>query len=384
MPASSVFFTFVISVHDPFYGKTRIIRVRYPGPRICRTFAQNCAAVSSQGLPEIADPLGCRPKAGRAAGSFARRSAKADNAARTSPRRSAKADCAARTSPRRSAKADHPAWTSSRQSAKADHPARTSSWRSAKADRAARTSSRRSAKADCAARTSSRRSAKADCAARTSSRRSGKADRAARTSSRRSAKADHAARTSSRRSAKADNGGRLCPDGAFSAARPAGTARFLITRGKASFYETATFGRRKVFFCSPFCGLLFCPTRAKLALPAGEKPAAPKPRPPRGGPPNDRDRLPVFAPPARTPAPATPPQSACSRRLSGCPKRPNLSARRRAESPKGKGKRKGGTPDETRTAALTTTPPEDGWEGSQPKRPQRRGKPAKQPRRSAS
>lgn len=72
--------------------------------------------------------------------------------------------------------------------------------------------------------------------------------------------------------------------GDFPAARPAGTARFLITREKASFYETATFGRRKVFFCSPFCGLLFCPTRAKLALPAGEKPAAPKPRPPRGGP----------------------------------------------------------------------------------------------------
>ena len=74
------------------------------------------------------------------------------------------------------------------------------------------------------------------------------------------------------------------PGRAFSAARPAGTARFLITRGKASFYETATFGRRKVFFCSPFCGLHFCRTRAKLALPAGEKPAAPKPRPPRGGP----------------------------------------------------------------------------------------------------
>ena len=106
----------------------------------------------------------------------------------------------------------------------------------------------------------------------------------ARSSPRRSAKADRVARTSLRRSGKADNGGRLCPDGAFSAARPAGTARFLITREKASFYETATFGRRKVFFCSPFCGLLFCPTRAKLALPAGEKPAAPKPRPPRGGP----------------------------------------------------------------------------------------------------
>ena len=157
-----------------------------PGPRICRTFTRKGAAVSSQGLPEIRPPLGGRPKAGRAAGSFARRSAKADRAARTSSRRSGKADCAARTS--------------------------------------------------------------------------------------------------SRRSAKADYGGRLCPGGAFSAARPAGTVRFLITRGKASFYETATFGRRKVFFWSPFCGLLFCPTRAKLALPAGEKPAAPKPRPPRGGP----------------------------------------------------------------------------------------------------
>ena len=67
------------------------------------------------------------------------------------------------------------------------------------------------------------------------------------------------------------------PGRAFSAARPAGTARFLITRGKASFYETATFGRRKVSFCSPFCGLLFCPGRAKLALPAGEKPAARNP-----------------------------------------------------------------------------------------------------------
>ena len=118
---------------------------------------------------------------------------------------------------------------------------------------------------------------KADHAAGSFARRSGKADRPARTSPRRSGKADNAARSFARRSGKADNGGRLCPGGAFSAARPAGTARFLITRGKASFYETATFGRRKVFFCSPFCGLLFCPARAKLALPAGEKPAAPKP-----------------------------------------------------------------------------------------------------------
>ncbi len=68
---------------------------------------------------------------------------------------------------------------------------------------------------------------------------------------------------------------------AFPAARPARTARFLITRGKASFYETATFGRRKVFFCSPFCGLLFCPTRAKLALPAGKSPPPETPAAPR-------------------------------------------------------------------------------------------------------
>ena len=77
----------------------------YPGPRICRTFTRKGAAVSSQGLPEIRSPLGDRPKAGRAAGSFARRSAKADRAARTSPRRSAKADRPARTSSRRSGKA---------------------------------------------------------------------------------------------------------------------------------------------------------------------------------------------------------------------------------------------------------------------------------------
>ena len=199
-----------------------------PGPEFVGNSRERARRSPARGFQRLQAPLGGRPKADHAAGSFARRSAKADRAARTSSRRSGKAD----------------------------HAARSFSRRSGKADRAARTSSRRSAKADCAARASSRRSAKAD----------------------------NAARTSSRRSAKADNDGRLCPGGAFSAARPAGTARFLITRGKASFYETATFGRRKVFFCSPFCGLLFCPTRAKLALPAGEKPAAPKPRPPRGGP----------------------------------------------------------------------------------------------------
>ena len=105
-----------------------------------------------------------------------------------------------------------------------------------------------------------------------------------RTFPRRSAKADNAAGLSLGEVRKPTTAVAFARPRAFPAARPAGTARFLIPRGKASFYETATFRRRKVLFSSPFCGLLFGPGRAKLALPAGEKPAAPKPRPPRGGP----------------------------------------------------------------------------------------------------
>ena len=171
---------------------------------------------------------------------------------------------------------------------------------------------------------------------------------------------------------------------AFPAARPAGTARFLITREKASFYETATFGRRKVFFCSPFCGLLFCPTRAKLALPAGEKPAAPKPRPPRGGPAQRPRPAPGFCAASANARPGDPAPVRLLEKALWAP--PTTEPFRPAPSgkPERERKTKGGTPDETRTAALTTAPPEDGWEGSQPKRPQRRGKPAKRPRRSAS
>ena len=148
---------------------------------------------------------------------------------------------------------------------------------------------------------------------------------------------------------------------------------------KSQFLRNGDVWATESLFLFAVLWLAFLPDQSETGVAGGGK--ARRPETP-AAPPNDRDRLPVFAPPARTPAPATPPQSACSRRLSGCPQRPNLSARRRAESPKGK--RKGGTPDETRTAALTTAPPEDGWEGSQPKRAQRRGKPAKQPRRSAS
>ena len=165
------------------------------------------------------------------------------------------------------------------------------------------------------------------------------------------------------------------PGRAFSAARPAGTARFLITRGKASFYETATFGRRKVFFCSPFCGLLFCLTRAKLALPAGEKPAAPKPRPPRGGPAQRPRPAPGFCAASANARPGDPAPVRLLEKVLWVP--PTTEPFRPAPSGKPERKKERRTPDETRTAALTTAPPEDGWEGSQPKRAQRRGKPAK-------
>ena len=213
----------------------------YPGGRICRTFTRKGAAVSSQGLPEIAGPLGGRPKADHAAGSFARRSAKADRAARTSSRRSGKTTTPPGLLRGEARKPTAPPGLLHGEARKPTAPPGVCHGEARKPTR------------------------RPDFfTAKRESR-------------------PHA-QSLPRRSAKADYGGRLCPDGAFPAARPAGTARFLITRGKASFYETATFGRRKVFFCSPFCGLLFCPTRAKLALPAGEKPAAPKPRPPRGGP----------------------------------------------------------------------------------------------------
>ena len=107
---------------------------------------------------------------------------------------------------------------------------------------------------------------------------------------------------------------------------------------KSQFLRNGDVWATESLFLFAVLWLAFLPGKSETGVAGGGKARRPKPRPPRGGPPNDRDRLPVFAPPARTPDPATPPQSACSRRLSGCPQRPNLSARRRAESPKGKGK----------------------------------------------
>ena len=199
-------------------------------------------------------------------------------------------------------------------------------------------------KAGRAAGSFARRSGKADRPARTSPRRSAKADRPARTSPRRSGKADNAARSFARRSGKADNGGRLCPAWGFFGRATGRNGALPYNARKSQFLRNGDVWATESLFLFAVLWLAFLPDQSETGVAGGgkarrpETPAAPKPRPPRGGPPNDRDRLPVFAPPARTPAPATPPQSACSRRLSGCPQRPNLSARRRAESPKRKGK----------------------------------------------
>ena len=297
----------------------------YPGPRICRTFTRKGAAVSSQGLPEIAGPLGGRPKADHAAGSFARRSAKADCTARTSSRRSAKADCAARTSSRRSGKADRPA--------------------------------------------------------RTTPRRSGKADHAARTSSRRSAKADRAARTSPRRSAKADNGGRLCPARGFFGRAAGRNGALPYNARKSQFLRNGDVWATESLFLFAVLWLAFLPDQSETGVAGGGKARRPEtPAAPRR--PAQRPRpAPGFCAASANARPGDPAPVRLLEKALWVP--PTTEPFRPAPSGKPERKKERRPPDETRTAALTTTPPEDGWEGSQPKRAQRRGKPAKQPRRSA-
>ena len=167
-----------------------------------------------------------------------------------------------------------------------------------------------------------------------------KADHAAGSFARRSAKADCAARTSSRRSAKADNGGRLCPAWGFFGRATGRNGALPYNARKSQFLRNGDVWATESLFLFAVLWLAFLPGPSETGVAGGGKARRPETRPPRGGPPNDRDRLPVFAPPARTPAPATPPQSACSRRRSGRPQRPNLFGRRLPESPKGKGKRK--------------------------------------------
>ena len=86
-----------------------------PGLNLSENYARGRGGLQPGASRDCGPPWGGRPKAGRAAGSFARRSGKADRPARTSPRRSGKADNAARSFARRSGKADNggrlcPAW----------------------------------------------------------------------------------------------------------------------------------------------------------------------------------------------------------------------------------------------------------------------------------
>ena len=211
-----------------------------PGPGFVGLLRERARRSPARGFQRLRAPLGGRPKADRAAGSFAQRSAKADRTARTSSRRSAKVD------------------------------------------RAARTSSRRSAKADSAARTSSRRSAKADRPARTSSRRSGKADRPARTSSRRNAKADRPARSLPRRSGKADNGGRLCPGGGFFGRAAGRNGALPYSARKSQFLRNGDVWATESLFLFAVLWLAFLPDQSETGVAGGgkarrpETPAAPR------------------------------------------------------------------------------------------------------------
>ena len=244
----------------------------YPGPRICRTFTRKGAAVSSQGLPEIAGPLGGRPKA----------------------------------------------------------------------------------------------------------------DHVARTSSRRSGKVDHAARTSSRRSAKADNGGRLCPGGGFSGRAAGRNGALPYNARKSQFLRNGDVWATESLFLFAVLWLAFLPGPSETGVAGGGKARRPEtPAAPRR--PAQRPRpAPGFCAASANARPGDPAPVRLLEKALWVP--PTTEPFRPAPSgkPERERKTKGGTPDETRTAALTTAPPEDGWEGSQPKRPQRRGKPAKRPRRSAS
>lgn len=237
-------------------------------------------------------------------------------------------------------------------------------------------------KADWAARTSSRRSSKADRPARTSSRRSGKADCAARTSPRRSAKADCAAGTSSRRSAKAGNGGRLCPARGFFGRAAGRNGALPYNARKSQFLRNGDVWATESLFLFAVLWLAFLPDQSETGVAGGGKARRPEtPAAPRR--PAQRPRpAPGFCAASANARPGDPAPVRLLEKALWVP--PTTEPFRPAPSGKPERKKERRIPDETRTAALTTAPPEDGWEGSQPKRLKRRGKPAKQPRRSAS
>ena len=165
-----------------------------------------------------------------------------------------------------------------------------------------------------------------------------KADHAAGSFARRSAKADCAARTSSRRSAKADNGGRLCPAWGFFGRATGRNGALPYNARKSQFLRNGDVWATESLFLFAVLWLAFLPDQSETGVAGGGKARRPEtPAAPRR--PAQRPRpAPGFCAASANTRPGDPPQSACSRRPSGCPQRPNLSARRRAESPKRKGK----------------------------------------------
>ena len=216
-------------------------------------------------------------------------------------------------------------------------------------------------KADRSAGSFARRSGKADHAARTSSWRSAKADFAAGTSPRRSAKADRPARTSSRRSAKADHGGRLCPArGFFGRAAGRNGALPYIAR-KSRFLRNGDVWATESLFLFAVLWLAILPDPSETGVAGGgkarrpETPAAPRrPRPTTAT--GSRFLRRQRERPSRRPRPSPPAREGSL----GAPNDRTFppGAERKAR----KGKRKGGTLDETRTTALTTAPPDESWE----------------------
>lgn len=124
-----------------------------------------------------------------------------------------------------------------------------------------------------------------------------------------------------------------------------------------------------LFLILPFCrkGAKMS-LRRKTGLRGGKRPPRKKPDCLPARLPNDRDQLPASLLQEVLWVPTT----------TG-PFRPG--SRREAQSEKQR--KKGGTRNDPRTTSrrsaprMTTTPPDESWEGSQPKRPKRRGKPAR-------
>ena len=151
-------------------------------------------------------------------------------------------------------------------------------------------------------------------------------------------KADWAARTSSRRSSKADNGGRLCPAQGFSGRAAGRNGALPYNARKSQFLRNGDVWATESLFLFAVLWLAFLPDQSETGVAGGGKARRPEtPAAPRR--PAQRPRpAPGFCAASANTRPGDPPESACSRRPSGCPQRPNLSARRRAESPKRKGK----------------------------------------------